>query len=72
MGGPEAEPGQPPLGVDVVEEVGARLGRLEARIALPLVFAKLSGPALDGGPVYRPSTVSRGPAPLPVTFEHVG
>ncbi|MER5769819.1 cytochrome P450 [Streptomyces sp. NPDC001985] len=48
--------------------VGAPLARLEARIAVPLVFASLPGLRLDGEPVYRPSTVSRALAALPVAF----
>ncbi|WP_433498941.1 cytochrome P450 family protein [Sphaerimonospora sp. CA-214678] len=48
--------------------LGAPLARLEARIAVPLVFAKLTGLALDGEPAYRPSTVSRALSALPVTF----
>ncbi len=51
---------------------GAPLARLEARIAAPLGFAKLPGLALDGEPSYRPSTVSRAPSSLPVTFRNVG
>jgi len=48
--------------------LGAPLARLEARIAVPLVFAKLPDLALDGEPSYRPSTVSRALSSLPVTF----
>lgn len=49
--------------------LGAPLARLEARIAVPLIFARLRGLALDGEPAYRPSTVSRALSSLPVTFE---
>ncbi|AKH81527.1 hypothetical protein AA958_04210 [Streptomyces sp. CNQ-509] len=52
--------------------LGAPLARLEARIAVPLVFAKLPGLALDGEPSYRPSTVSRALSSLPVTFRNAG
>ena len=52
--------------------LGAPLARLEARIAVPLVFAKLPGLALAGEPLYRPSTVSRALSSLPVAFRHVG
>ncbi|MFF7367753.1 cytochrome P450 family protein [Streptomyces tricolor] len=52
--------------------LGAPLARLEARIAVPLVFAKLPGLALAGEPAYRPSTVSRALSSLPVTFRNVG
>ncbi|GHJ41941.1 cytochrome P450 [Streptomyces sp. TS71-3] len=52
--------------------LGAPLARLEARVAVPLVFAKLPGLALDGEPSYRPSTVSRALSSLPVTFRNVG
>ncbi|MDH6623077.1 cytochrome P450 [Streptomyces sp. LBL] len=52
--------------------LGAPLARLEARIAVPLVFAKLPGLSLDGEPAYRPSTVSRALSSLPVTFGNVG
>lgn len=48
--------------------LGAPLARLEARIAVPLVFEKLTGLALDGEPAYRASTVSRALSHLPVTF----
>lgn len=48
--------------------MGAPLARLEARIAVPLVFEKLVDLALDGEPAYRPSTVSRALSSLPVTF----
>jgi cytochrome P450 len=50
--------------------LGAPLARLEARIAVPLIFAKLPGLTLDGEPSYRPSTVSRALSSLPVTFEN--
>lgn len=52
--------------------LGAPLARLEARVAVPLVFAALPGLALDGEPSYRPSTVSRALSSLPVTFERAG
>ncbi|MEU3659161.1 cytochrome P450 [Streptomyces sp. NPDC032940] len=52
--------------------LGAPLARLEARIAVPLVFARLPELALDGAPSYRPSTVSRALSCLPVTFRNVG
>jgi cytochrome P450 len=52
--------------------LGAPLARLEARIAVPLVFAKLPGLALAGEPAYRSSTVSRALSSLPVTFRNVG
>ncbi|MFE0695477.1 cytochrome P450 [Streptomyces sp. NPDC058869] len=52
--------------------LGAPLARLEARIAVPLVFARLRELALDGEPSYRPSTVSRALSSLPVTFRNVG
>jgi cytochrome P450 len=48
--------------------LGAPLARLEARIAVPLVFARLPALALAGEPAYRPSTVSRALSSLPVTF----
>jgi cytochrome P450 len=48
--------------------LGAPLARLEARIAVPLIFAKLPDRALAGEPSYRPSTVSRALSSLPVTF----
>ncbi|MER5802125.1 cytochrome P450 family protein [Streptomyces mirabilis] len=52
--------------------LGAPLARLDARVAVPLVFAKLPELALDGEPSYRPSTVSRALSSLPVTFRNVG
>ncbi|MFI2757525.1 cytochrome P450 [Streptomyces echinatus] len=52
--------------------LGAPLARLEARIAVPLVFARLPGLALAGEPAYRSSTVSRALSSLPVSFENVG
>ncbi|MFF4274486.1 hypothetical protein [Streptomyces sp. NPDC001536] len=58
---------------EVHGHVGELVARLEARIAVPLIFARLRGLALDGEPAYRPSAVSRAlsclPACLPVTFE---
>ncbi|MEU5366925.1 cytochrome P450 [Streptomyces sp. NPDC005925] len=48
--------------------LGAPLARLEARIAVPLIFEKLPDLALAGEPAYRPSTVSRALSSLPVTF----
>ncbi|HET9381758.1 MAG TPA: cytochrome P450 [Streptomyces sp.] len=48
--------------------LGATLARLEARIAVPLVFEKLPDLALAAEPSYRPSTVSRALSSLPVTF----
>ncbi|MFI0810097.1 cytochrome P450 [Streptomyces echinatus] len=52
--------------------LGAPLARLEARIAVPLVFERLPGLALAGEPAYRSSTVSRALSSLPVSFENVG
>ncbi|MFJ4870083.1 cytochrome P450 [Streptomyces sp. NPDC088757] len=52
--------------------LGAPLARLEARVAVPLVFARLPELALDGEPSYRPSTVSRALSSLPVTFRNIG
>jgi cytochrome P450 len=48
--------------------LGGPLARLEARVALPRVFERLPDLRLDGEVAYRPSTVSRAPATLPVAF----
>lgn len=49
--------------------LGAPLARLEARVAVPRVFDRLTGVRLAGEPTYRPSTVSRALVELPVRFD---
>lgn len=49
--------------------LGAPLARLEARTAVPMVFDRLPGLRVTGEPAYRPSTVSRALASLPVGFQ---
>ncbi|MBB1243159.1 cytochrome P450 [Streptomyces durbertensis] len=52
--------------------LGARLARLEARIALPSLFEALPGLRLAAAPEelpYRPGLLVRGPRTLPVTLE---
>jgi cytochrome P450 len=48
--------------------IGAELARMEARLALPLLFERLSGLRLAGAPSYRSSTISRALTHLPVTY----
>ncbi|MFF3762961.1 cytochrome P450 [Streptomyces sp. NPDC001922] len=51
--------------------VGSRLARLEAAVALPLLFDALPGLRLAAGPgelPYRPGLLVRGPRRLPVTL----
>lgn len=53
--------------------IGASLGRLEARVALPALFDRLPGLALaeHGSWTPRPSFHVHGPSQLPVRFERV-
>ena len=53
--------------------VGAPLARMEARIAIPALLARLPGLELGPGqPVRRDTVTLRGLTSLPVTFQPTG
>ena len=50
---------------------GAPLARLEAQVALRLIFERLIKPRLAAEPPYRPSPLLRGPSELVIAFDGI-
>jgi cytochrome P450 len=51
--------------------LGAGLARLESAVALDAFARRVAGPRLAGDPAYKVNMNLRGPAALPVAFDHV-